>query len=627
MQLRHNPAIGGRFLALLACALLLTGSAPGLAQAGEATGPTRLVPQASNVEDFLPPDQAFKLTATPDSPDRVRLSWAIAPGYYLYRSRLKFSTTTPQVTLGTADLPQGDTKHDEYFGDQIVYHAGLVAHLALSRAAGSNDALALNVTYQGCAEAGLCYPPITKSFTLEMPKAGASGAALTPGGGETNGGGPGYTSDQERMASLLRGGHLGAIIAGFYAFGLLLSFTGCVLPTVPILSGIIVGQGSAITTWRAFLLSLTYVVGMAVTYTAAGALTAASGLNVQAAFQKPWIIVAFVALMLAMAASMFGAYTLQMPAAIQTRLADLSNRQRGGTFAGVAVMGLLSSLIVTACMAPALVAALAVISQTGRIAIGATGLFAMSIGMSTPLLLIGTSAGKLLPRAGPWMDDIKRIGGCLMVGAAAWIATRLVSDRLALLFYAVPMLTLVVVLWRFAARGTTLGILRTVSVGCAFYAATLAIGYTRGASDPLHPLATAPGSGSTTQFLAVRSVVELDRQVNSAAAAGRAVMLDFYADWCASCKEMERYTFSDPKVARALAQLTLLRVDVTANSSDDQALLRRFGIYGPPTIAFYGRDGREQPALRVVGYMKAAPFVEVLTRLNQTALTAALPHS
>ena len=600
-------------LAVLALVAVWTAAAPVPA----ADAPVSLVPlpAATRNDTFLPPDVAFRLAAVAESPTRVRLSWGIAPGYYLYKARLKFATSSSGMTLGTAELPDGDKKHDEYFGDQIVYHNGLIAHLPVTHAAGATT-LVLAVTYQGCAEAGLCYPPITKPFTLSLVSGGAAaggaGSAGTGGGGA--GSGAAYVSEQDRMANLLRSGHLGAIVAGFYVIGLLLSFTGCVLPTVPILSSIIVGQGSSITTLRAFLLSLTYVLGMSVTYTAAGAITAALGLNVQAAFQQAWIIILFAALILAMAASMFGAFTLQMPAFIQTKVADISNRQRGGTFAGVAMMGLLSSLIVTACMAPALVAALAVISQTGRVLVGATALFAMSIGTGTPLLLIGTSAGKLLPRAGAWMDDIKRIGGCLMLGVAAWMLARLVSDQHALLLFMVPVLAMVVVLWRFAVRGTALGVFRAVAVCFGLYGAALAFGYTRGASDPLHPIAFSAAESSGPKFRQVRTVDELDRAVRAAGANGRAVMLDFYADWCASCKEMERYTFSNPQVHEALSHLTLLRADVTANNADDQALLRRFGIFGPPTIAFYGNDGHERSNFRVVGYMKAPDFAQLLAR-------------
>ena len=596
-------------------ALMLLASLPLTVPAADANGNT-LLPGPARTDNFLPPDVAFRLAATAESPDRVRLSWAIVPGYYLYQSRLKFATTSPGMTLGAPELPPGDTKNDEYFGKQVVYHGGLIAHLPVAHGAGAT-ALALFVTYQGCAEAGLCYPPITKQFNLTLAASGAAaaGASSINDAGPAAGAGSGvFVSEQDKLANAIRSGSMAAMLALFFGAGLVVAFTGCVLPTVPILSSIIVGQGSKVTTLRAFMLSLTYVLGMALTYTVAGALTAASGLQVQALFQQTWIVLLFAALIVAMAASMFGAFTLQMPAFIQTRLADISNRQRGGTFSGVAIMGMLSALIITACVAPAMIAALTVISQSGNVLRGASALFAMSLGMGSPLLIVGTSAGRLLPRAGAWMDDVKRLGGCLMLGVAAWMLARLVNDTQALLLYAIPVVAAAIVLWRFAVRGGALKIMRFAAMASAVYAVVLVVGFAQGANDPLHPLAGRQSQNADPEFKRVLNVADLDRAVTAASGAGRAVMLDFYADWCTSCKEMERYTFSNPQVHDVLMQLTLLRADVTANNADDQALLKRFGIFGPPTIAFYGKDGRERSNYRVVGYMKAAEFAQVVAR-------------
>ena len=405
------------------------------------------------------------------------------------------------------------------------------------------------------------------------------------------------------------------MVATFFGLGLLLAFTPCMLPMVPILSGLIAGQGSKITTARAFSLSLTYVLGMALTYTIAGAAFAAAGRQVQAVFQQPWIIVVFAALFIALAMSMFGFYTLQMPSAIQSRLTARSNHQRAGTFGGVAAMGALSALIVTACVAPALVGALLVISQGGDIVRGAVALFAMSLGMGTPLLIIGTSAGKLLPRAGAWMDTVKQLFGALMLGVAAWMLSRLVSDRVALLLYSAPLIAAFVILWRLQTLGTARLVGRAAALAAGVYAVLLGVGAARGATDPLRPLARAPaGAADELAFVRVTNLADLDRAVSAAAASGRAVMLDFYADWCTSCKEMEHYTFTNPQVRNALTHMTLLRADVTANNTDDQALLKRFGIFGPPTIAFYGNDGHERSAYRVVGYMQAGAFADLLAR-------------
>jgi len=597
-------------------------------------------------DDFLPPEKAFLFSASAAGPDRVHLSWVIAPGYYLYRDRIKIigapasDAAASEASLGTAEFPPGQVKSDEYFGKQVVYHDELVVVLPVTRtaarAAGVDLALPLSVTYQGCAEAGLCYPPVTRSVSVALPGAPASGSAGSAGGTASGA----YVSEQDRLAALLRSGSLAAVLLQFFLGGLLLAFTPCVLPMVPILSGLIVGQGKRVTTARAFLLSLTYVLGMAVTYTITGAVFAAAGRQVQAVFQQPWIILLFAALFVAMALSMFGVYTLQMPGFIQTRVAQLSNRQRGGSFGGVAVMGMLSALIVTTCVGPVLVAALIVIGETGDVLRGAAALFAMSLGMGVPLLIVGSSAGRWMPRAGAWMDSVKRLFGALMLALAAWMLSRIVPVRWTLLLYAVPAIAAAIVLWGFVpvahARralrdrddraATAAGSAHAPAAGASaaqwlaragalvvgLYALLLLVGAGRGAEDPLQPLARHAALADEPEFTSVATVADLTREVTAAAAAHQAVMLDFYADWCTSCKEMQRFTFTDPGVRDALKSVRLLRADVTANSADDQALLHQFQIYGPPTIAIYDAQGHEHQEYRVVGYMKAAEFAALL---------------
>ncbi|MFO1399755.1 MAG: protein-disulfide reductase DsbD [Steroidobacteraceae bacterium] len=595
---------------LLTTALGLGLAAPGPAAAATDAGSLdALAARPASGDEFLDPDVAFRLSAAPDGPDRVRLTWAIAPHYYLYRDRIKVKTATAGVTLGKTDFPPGITKKDEYFGEQVIYHDELVARVPLSRAAGGAQPLALAVTYQGCAEAGLCYPPTTKTFELRLP-AGGSGAGGAAAARPVPGG---YVSEQDWLTRVILHGSLGSALLLFFVAGLGLAFTPCVLPMVPILSRLIAGQGPDVTPRRAFALSLTYVLGMALTYTAAGAAAAAAGQQVQAVFQKPWVIVLFALVFVAMALSMFGLFTVQMPAALQTRLSGTSNQQKAGTFGGVAIMGALSALIVTTCVGPALVAALVVIGQSGNVARGAAALFAMSLGMGTPLLVIGTSAGALLPRAGAWMDGIKKLFGVLMLAMAVWMLARILPARATLFAFAVPALLGAWVLWQFTAKPSAgQWIARAASVLVGAYAALLLYGGAAGAGDALRPWATRVEPGESLAFRAIHSVAELDREVQAATAAGRGVMLDFYADWCVSCKEMERYTFTDSQVKQSLATTVLLRADVTANDADDQALLKRFGIFGPPTIAFYGRDGQERPQYRVVGYMKAAAFTAVL---------------
>jgi len=360
---------------------------------------------------------------------------------------------------------------------------------------------------------------------------------------------------------------------------------------------------------------------MAITYTITGALFSAAGKQVQAVFQQPWIIILFAALFIAMAVSMFGLYTVQMPGFIQTRLAQVSNRQRSGNFGGVAIMGALSALIVTTCVGPVLVAVLIVIGQTGDIARGSAALFVMALGMGAPLLVVGSSAGRLLPRAGAWMDAVKRLFGALMLVLAAWMLDRIVPARWSLLLFAVPAVAAAVVLWGFvparrpgAAAGIrpALWLARTASILAAIYAAALLTGASRGSDDFLHPLTAASASAAEPEFIRVASVADLQREVTAASAAHQAVMLDFYADWCTSCKEMQRFTFTDPQVRDAMKSVRLLRADVTANNADDQALLHKFDIFGPPTIAIYDAQGQEHKEFRVVGYMKAAEFAALL---------------
>ena len=606
LSIRHIPAI-----ALLAAAGAIGAPAQPASPPASATAsgaPSKdlnglLGSVKTTGDDFLLPDQAFRFDALAGGSDQVVLNWEIAEGYYLYRARIKVTTPSAAAQLGAPQFPAGQFKTDEYFGRQEIYHHELRVTVPVARAAGGAFALPLQVTYQGCAEKGLCYPPITKSVSVALAR-GAGSA----GGGDVSGSSGLGTSEQSRFAQLLAGNFF-LMIGGFYLAGLLLAFTPCVLPMVPILSGIIAGGSAPVTTGRAFTLSLIYVLGMALTYTAAGIIGAAMGREVQALFQQWWVLALFAAVFVAMALSMFGLYTVQMPVAIQTRIANLSNRQSAGTLGGVAIMGALSALIVTTCVGPALVAALLVIGQSGQMARGGAALFAMSIGMGTPLLIVGASAGKLLPKAGAWMDFVKKLFGVMMLAVAAWMLARIVPDRVALLLWAVPALTLAWLLWfELKARSAARWALRVAGLAVGLYGVALAAGSALGGSDPLAPIPALAREQRQLPFRAIHTLADLDREVHAASAAQRGVLLDFSADWCTSCKEMERYTFTDPGVQSALADVSLLRADVTADDADSQALLKHFGIIGPPTIAFYGADGHERSQYRVVGYMKAGEF-------------------
>jgi thioredoxin:protein disulfide reductase len=576
----------------------------------------------SSKEEFLHPDQAFRFGAGMERADAVALTWVIADGYYLYKDQIEISSDTPNVQLGQPLLPKGEPKHDEYFGDTEVYHEVLEATLPIARAAGSTGALNLNITYQGCAEGGLCYNPITKTVSLELPPTNVATSlpADARPASAASGSAP-MVAEQDSLAAVIRDGNIGVLIGLFFLGGLVLSLTPCVLPMIPILSGIIVGQGDRITPWRGFSLAFTYVQGMALTYAGAGAIFAAVFKTApQATFQQPWILITFGLLFVALAFAMFGAYNLQLPSGLQTRLTNLSNQQKTGTYVGTFIMGALSALIVTACVAPAIVGALSVIAQSGSVPRGALGLYATGMGMGAPLLVVGASAGALLPKVGPWMDTVKSLFGVMFLGVAIYILNPILPNALSMLLSA--MLAIIAGFWIFSLQrrdGSPVpSPVRGFGLLVMIYGILLLIGAASGGRDPIAPLANmrqATGTASMVaaqahglEFQRIKTIADLDRAVADAKTAGKPVMLDFYADWCASCKEMERYTFTDPAVQAALGNAVLLQADVTANDDEDQALLKRFDIFGPPTIAFFGSDGVERKNYRLVGFSPAEKF-------------------
>jgi thiol:disulfide interchange protein DsbD len=587
-----------------------------LALAGAVSAQGLLGP-STNDDQFLPVDQAFVLSVTADGGEQVQLDWQIAAGYYLYRPRVSTKTSTPGFALGEIAMPAGKKKTDEFFGDVEVYYDALTATIPVTRPADASS-FEIAVSYQGCADAGLCYPPVTKTLAVDLPPPGTPSRADAPA----------MVSEQDRLSTLIADGSLLVVMASFFGFGLLLAFTPCVLPMIPILSGIIAGQGEAATPRRSFMLSVVYVLGMALTYTIAGAAFAAAGQQAQAFFQQPWIIILFAALFVVLALAMFGLFDLKIPAALETRLAGVSGRQKAGSFVGTAIMGALSALVVTACVAPPMVAALAVIGQTGDVLRGALALFAMAIGMGAPLLLVGVAGGRFLPHAGAWMTTVKTLFGVLFLGVAVWMLERVLPGSLTLALWALLVIVGGYYFGGFGRTGPGSDAWRLVERGLGLAAIVwgviMLVGAAAGGDDPFQPLrgAALPGfAGAATAksseplpFRMVASTEELDRELAAAKAAGKPALLDFYADWCVSCKEMEKYTFSVPDVQKDLSGFVLLKADVTANSQADQALFRRFGVYGPPTTAFFGAHGRECRAFRLVGYVAADDFRSHLAR-------------
>lgn len=582
-------------------------------------------------DDLLTPEEAYRLSAVVEAPDRVRLLWAIAKGTYLYKEKLRVTLEdSSEVRLGEFALPPGEVKRntvrpDGRIGDVEIYHDGIDLLLPLVRIGSAPTRITLVVKYQGCAERGICYPPITKKIVIELPAAGSQvdTAPSSPMTLQATGVAPQVApaeplTEQDRLAASLQQGSLWGAILGFFGLGLLLAFTPCVFPMIPILSGIIAGHGQHITPRRAFWLSLVYVLAMAFTYTLAGVLAGLFGQNLQATFQNPWILSGFVLVFVVLALSMFGFYEIQLPVALQTRIVEISNRQQGGSLIGVAVMGLLSALIVGPCVAPPLAGALIYIGRTGDALLGGLALFALSLGMGMPLVAIGTSAGHFLPRAGAWMDAIKMVFGVLMLGVAIVLLERIVPAAIAMALWG--MLLICSAVYMGALRDLPVEasgwskLWKGLGVVLLIYGTLMLVGAGAGGTDTLQPLrgvALAGGDKAARRltFKPIKTLADLDREVSTAAAGGRPTLLDFYADWCVSCKELERYTFSDPKVQQALSGFVLLQANVTANDADDRALLHaRFGLPGPPAILFYGPDGNERRHLRVVGFMPAAQF-------------------
>lgn len=579
---------------------------------------------------ILSPDKAFGLEVSARDESTLLANFKITPGYYLYRDKVTFtisgdSAKAAGVIITNVSMPKGEMKSDPNFGDMTVFHQPFQAVITLKRNNKTAQDITLAASYQGCKENDLCYAPIDKQFSIVLPKASlattvepqmqalpqsAQGVAMSA------------DSESTQLAKLFKQGSFWLIVLFFFGAGLLLAFTPCMLPMIPILSGIIVGRSSHPTKMHGFILSLAYVLGMALTYAAIGVAAGLSGTLLSSALQTPWALGSFAAVFVLLSLSMFGFYELQLPAALQSKLTNTSNRLHGGHLSGVFVMGALSAVIVSPCVAAPMAAALLYIGQTHDAWLGGTALFALAMGMGLPLLLIGASAGVLLPKAGAWMEAVKRFFGVLMLALAIWLISTLIPLSIQMLLWAALLVLSAIYMhaldalpnnasgWQKLWKG--IGILALL-LGSAYL-----IGALSGARDILRPLA-ALGNGqteaaATLQFVRVKNVAELDGRI--AQANGKTVMLDFYADWCISCKEMERYTFTDAKVQAKLKNAVLLQIDVTANSDEDKVLLKRFELFGPPAILFFDAQGREQNGHRMIGYQDARQFLQLLKNVG-----------
>jgi thiol:disulfide interchange protein DsbD len=626
----HQQLTQNNFFKILLGALLTLTTFTAIAQ----SSPTlQSLFSASEENEVIPVDKAYQFSAKVGGPLELRLNWDIAPGTYLYQEKIKLKIKQGEdVSLAEYKLPQAKIKRDALrpdgtTGDLPVYYHRLHIPVPLDRTNSSATTITLEVVYQGCADFGFCYPPQKKQIRLELPPFDAKGspnittAASSP---EPIANSAGPASELDSLIAILRGGNYWLIIGIFFLAGLGLALTPCIFPMIPILSGVIIGQGKEITTTKAFSISLVYVLAMAIVYTIAGVLAGLFGENLQAAFQDPWILSIFAGVFVLLALSMFGFYDLQLPSGLQSRLTEISNKQQGGTLIGAGIMGVLSALIVGPCVAPALAAAILVIGQSGDPILGGTALFALSMGMGAPILAFGTTAGKLLPKVGSWMDIVKSVFGVGMLAVAIIMLERIIPAPIAMVLWGTLLVVSAIYMgalhelpveasgWQRLWKG--------LGVVIMIYGALMLIGAAAGGKDTVQPLRGIAMLGGATQqqhlkFKPIKSEADLGRELKIAASQNRPVMLDFYADWCVTCKEMERYTFSDPGVIKALEGFVLLQADVTANDETDKRLLQgRFGMPGPPSIMFFDRNGRERKKLRVVGFVPADEFAAHVTQ-------------
>lgn len=562
--------------------------------------------------DLLPPEQAFQFFATLKDGNHVHLSWVAADGYYLYKSKLSVVSETQGVSVGALNLPNGLAHNDPEYGAVEIYRQAIDVDAELIRSSAAPQTITLLAKFQGCADRGVCYPPQQSRVELTLPALDAKAPSITS-----------PVSEQDQIISRLKHDSLFLTLLSFFGFGVLLSLTPCIFPMVPILSGIIVGHGHDISVRKGFLLSLSYVLASALMYTVFGVLAALFGSNLQVAFQEPWVIAAFSGLFILLSLSMFDFYHLAMPDWIQSRLHHSSDAHRDGSYLGAAIMGAFSSLIVGPCVAAPLAAALMYIGQTGDVVLGGSALFVMGLGMGLPLLALGASAGRLLPKAGSWLNTTKAVFGVVMLGVAWWMLTRILPAPISMLLLAMLLIIPAIYMgaieplspeatgWRKLWKGLGL-ILLILGV-------LQLIGLSAGSQDMLRPLQGIAGGQTEVKkhlpFKRVKTLAELDAELAQAVAAGQPVMLDFYAEWCVSCKELEAYTFTDSAVQQQLGGFRLLQADVTDNTDADKALLQRFNLIGPPGIIFYAADGHEKTSQRVIGFQDASRFLQTLQQL------------
>lgn len=564
--------------------------------------------EAAGSEQILPPDEAFRLSARANRDNTISLNWDIEPGYYLYNDKFKVTALDDDHRLAPFTIPAGKLKQDLIFGAVRVHYDKLSVDVPVISAATATGATDIEVGYQGCKEDAVCYPPIQKTFNLNL----FANAVAAPVFGDDLAAPKVKVSEQDAITQRLLSGGFIINLLSFFGFGLLLSLTPCVFPMIPILSGVIVGQQGALSTRRAFMLSLVFVLAMAASYALLGVIAGSFNINLQAASQNVWAIVLFSGVFVLLALSMFGFYELQLPGGWQTRLNAMSASQPGGSLKGAAIMGAVSAIVVGPCVAPPLAGALLYISQTGNALFGGMALFLMGLGFGVPLLIIGASAGGLLPRAGQWMNAVKQFFGVLMLGVAIWFLERVLPSTYTLLLWASLFIISAVYLGAFDkvdAASKWLRFRKGLGLVIMVYGVIMIFASVSGGNrvTGLLNVSSTPAA-SHAGFAYVGNETELERSLAEAGRAQKPVMLVFYADWCVVCNELERYTFPDENVRALLSELVLLKADVTQNNDQDQALLTRFDLFGPPGLIFFNRDTEELSPYRLVGFIDAESF-------------------
>jgi len=583
--------------------------------------------------DFLPPDKAFTYHVAAEEDGAVVVTWEIVPDYYLYKHQ--FSIADENGEELPQEWPQGEYIEDEFFGRSEVFFNQAVVRVE------PGNAQHLTLTWQGCAAAGLCYPP--QDATVAVPKYGeGSGIGALFGGGknsssaastpqlETASPSPQSQAEDQRLASALQEGNLAWALAAFFGLGLLLIFTPCVLPMLPVLSSLVVGSESR-SRGQAFLLSVAYVVPMALTYAVMGVLAALAGANLQAVLQQPAVILVFAGIFVLLAAAMFGLYELQLPTWLRDRLHTVSENQRGGTLVGAGLMGILSAVLVGPCMTAPLAGALLYIAESGNLWFGGLTLFALGLGMGAPLVLAMTVGAGFLPKPGGWMNGVKAVFGFMLLGLAIWFVQRIASGAVVLALSGLLGISMAYALWRLSiSEGTTSQprgyVLQALALCVGVWALLMTLGGAAGNKNPLQPLVglgapstitTAVSENFMDRFHTMDTMDEFEQALKQAQSEGKWVLVDYYADWCISCHVIEREVFGNAEVQQALADFVLLRPDVTAAGEESKAIMAKYNILGPPTLLFIGPNGEERRAERIVGELSAKEFLQHLTQARE----------